>query len=479
MKTTRKNTLIIGAGSGGEFVIQQLKKMPNSEYVPVAILDDNPDKWNTKLQGVLIVSGLESIHYCMEAYKIEHIILAIPTLSNAKQKEIICQVGGYDATFFILPAVFSAKQNQKIVIPELNYSDLIQNRSEFQLHYQDVHQEMRQKTVLITGAGGSIGSEIACQILKCQPKKLILLGHGEGSIFQIGRTLEQEKKRDAAQVELISVIADVSDMDQITRIFKQHKPDIVYHAAAHKHVPLMENNVHEAVKNNVVGTYNVIQASKLVAVEKFVMVSTDKAVNPKNVMGASKRLAEKLTLEIDTTSKTRCSVVRFGNVLGSRGSVFPTLWEQIHRGIPLTITNPEMKRYFMTIPEASKLVISASMLEGRNAIFVLDMGEQLGLDTMIDQLITLSGRNKQDVAMEFVGVRPGEKMSEELFNEAEFSSKVGDKIYEGNYYTQVEELRAIKGLMATYKMMDNELLHQRLLALANQQNSPRNLSIEV
>ncbi|MDT0111457.1 polysaccharide biosynthesis protein [Listeria booriae] len=471
----KKKTLIIGAGLGGQFVIKQLIEQ-NSEYEPVAILDDNPDKWNSRLQGVRILGSLDCFDACIDKYKIEHIILAISTLDDKKRQKIIARINSYNRTYLVLPDVSSTKQNQKIEIPELNYSELLPNRFEFQLNYKEVHKEVRQKTVLITGAGGSIGSELACQILKCHPKKLILLGKGEGSIFQISTLLEQLKKDETYQGEVISVIADICDAEQLFRLFKQHKPDIVYHAAAHKHVPLMENNAYEAVKNNIVGTYNIIQSSKAMQVGNFIMVSTDKAVNPENIMGATKRLAEKLTLEMDTVSKTRCNVVRFGNVLGSRGSVFPKLWEQIHRGLPLTITNPKMKRYFMTIPEASKLVISASLLAQRNAIFVLDMGEQLELDLMVDRLIALSDRNKQDIVMEYVGVRPGEKMSEELFNKEEFSSKVSNKIYEGNYYTSVDEVLAIKDLMASYKGMDNATLRQKLLLVANQ-STPQNISM--
>ncbi|MBC1372544.1 polysaccharide biosynthesis protein [Listeria booriae] len=471
----KKKTLIIGAGLGGQFVIKQLHEL-NSEYVPVAVLDDDSDKWNSRLQGIHIFGGLDCLDACVEKYEIEHIILVISTLSNKKKQKIITQIKSYNITYLILPDVFSIKQDQKVEIPKLNYSKLLPNRFEFQLDYKEVHREMRQKTVLITGAGGSIGSELACQILKCHPQKLILLGKGEGSIFQISTLLEQQKKEESYQGEIIPVIGDICDVEQLFRLFKQHKPDVVYHAAAHKHVPLMENNAYEAVKNNIVGTYNIIQTSKAMQVENFIMVSTDKAVNPENIMGATKRLAEKLTLEMDTVSKTRCNVVRFGNVLGSRGSVFPKLWEQIHRGLPLTITNPEMKRYFMTIPEASKLVISASMLAQRNAIFVLDMGEQVELDLMVDRLIALSARSKQDIVMEYVGVRPGEKMSEELFNKEEFSSKVSNKIYEGNYYTTMSEILAIKELMASYKGMNNAALRQKLLLLANQ-STPQNMSM--
>lgn len=466
-----KKTLVIGAGAGGEFVIQQLKKTKDSRYTPIVILDDDNSKWNKEVLGVSVMGNLNDLNHFVTEYNIEHVILAIPTIDAVKQRAIIEQVGSYEITFFILPSVFSTKQSQKIAIPELNYGDLIQNRAEFQLDYNETQQEMQQKTVLITGAGGSIGSELAHQIFNCRPKRIILLGHGEGSIFQIDSALQQEKSLAPCDVEILSVIADIRDEERIMQIFNTYRPDIVYHAAAHKHVPLMENNIYEAVKNNIIGTYNVINAAKLVDAEEFVMVSTDKAVNPTNVMGASKRLAEKLTLEKDLKSKTVCNVVRFGNVLGSRGSVFPKLWAQIHHGVPLTITNPEMKRYFMTIPEASKLVISASLLKRKNAIFVLDMGEQLGLSAMVDQLIELSGKNKGDISIEYVGVRPGEKMEEELFNQEESSSQISEKMYEGNYHTNEAELAEITHLMNHYKAIEHEELRELLLTLANQQNT--------
>ncbi|EUJ38775.1 capsular polysaccharide biosynthesis protein [Listeria weihenstephanensis FSL R9-0317] len=464
-------TLIIGAGAGGEFVIEQLQTTKNSRYQPVVILDDDTHKVNSELNGVPIVGNITDLRKIIMAHTIEHVILAIPTLNVVMQSKIIDQLRDSDVTLFVLPSVFSTMQSQKVAIPELDYGDLIQNRSEFQLDYQDIQGKISQKTVLITGAGGSIGSEIAHQIFNCYPKRIILLGHGEGSIYQIDSELQQEKLLTSREVEIIPVIADIRDDTRMTQIFKKYMPNIVYHAAAHKHVPLMENNIYEAIKNNVIGTHNVIQASKLVGTEEFVMVSTDKAVNPKNIMGATKRLAEKLTLETDTTSKTICNVVRFGNVLGSRGSVFPKLWNQIHQGTPLTITNSEMKRYFMTIPEASKLVISASMLKQRNAIFVLDMGEQLGLSGMVDQLIKLSGKNKRDILIQYIGVRPGEKMEEELFNQEELSSKVSDKMYEGNYYTSITELNAVKELMRNYATIEHETLRDMLLTMANQHNT--------
>lgn len=464
-------TLIIGAGAGGKFVIEQLQTTKNSRYQPVVILDDDSHKVDLELDGVPVKGNLADLSKVITDEAIKHVILAIPTLDMMTQSKIIDELRAYDVTLFVLPSVFSTRESQKVAIPELDYKDLIQNRSEFELDYKDIKRKLHKKTVLITGAGGSIGSEIAHQIFNCQPERIILLGHGEGSIYQIDSELQQEKMIKSFDVEIVPVIADIRDELRMTQVFHQYKPHIVYHAAAHKHVPLMENNIYEAVKNNIIGTHNVIQASKQNAAEEFVMVSTDKAVNPKNIMGASKRLAEKLTLENDMTSKTVCNVVRFGNVLGSRGSVFPKLWTQIHQGVPLTITNPEMKRYFMTIPEASKLVISASMLKRRNAIFVLDMGEQLGLSGMVDQLIELSGKNKRDVSIEYVGVRPGEKMEEELFNQEELSSKVTDKMYEGNYYTSLRELDSIKHLMRTYTTIEHETLRSLLLTLANTHNA--------
>ncbi|MBC1605353.1 polysaccharide biosynthesis protein [Listeria rocourtiae] len=461
-------TLIIGAGAGGKFVTEQLQTTKKSRYQPVIIIDDDSQKLNTMLNGVPIIGRIRDMKKLIKDYAIEHVILAIPTLNISMQSKLTDKLRDCDVTLFVLPSVFSTAQSQKVAIPELDYGDLIQSREEFKLDYQEVQQKISEKTVLITGAGGSIGSEIAHQIFNCHPKRIILLGHGEGSIYQIDSKLQQEKLRTSYDVDIIPVIADIRNNVRMIEIFKEYIPDIVYHAAAHKHVPLMENNIYEAIKNNVIGTHNVIQASKLVGAEEFVMVSTDKAVNPSNVMGATKRLAEKLTLETDTTSKTVCNVVRFGNVLGSRGSVFPKLWNQIHQGIPLTITNAAMKRYFMTIPEASKLVISASMLKKRNTIFVLDMGEQLGLSDMVDRLVKLSGKNKHDIEIQYIGVRPGEKMEEELFNKEELSNKVSEKLYEGIYYTSAAELKAIKELLRNYNKIEQEMLREELLKIANQ-----------
>jgi Predicted nucleoside-diphosphate sugar epimerases len=270
--------------------------------------------------------------------------------------------------------------------------------------------------VLVTGAGGSIGSEICRQICKFQPKKLLLLGHGENSIYSIDMELRQAYQN---EIELIPIIADIRDRDRIYGIIAQYVPDVVYHAAAHKHVPLMEFNATEAVKNNIFGTKNVAEAANTFGVGCFVMISTDKAVNPLNIMGATKRFAEMIVQNLAKESSTKFVAVRFGNVLGSRGSVIPLFQKQIAAGGPVTVTHPEMTRYFMTIPEASRLVLQASTLARGGEVFVLNMGEPVKIVDLARNLITLSGYTEEEIGIKFSGIRPGEKLFEELLNEDE------------------------------------------------------------
>lgn len=293
-----------------------------------------------------------------------------------------------------------------------------------------ISNELTQKTILVTGAGGSIGSEICRQVCKFTPEKIIILGHGENSIYHIHQELTRIYKE---QIEVVPIIADVQDKERMKKIMQDYKPYVVYHAAAHKHVPLMEYNPQEAIKNNILGTRNTAEAAKLAEVSKFVMVSTDKAVNPPNVMGASKRIAEMVIQSMNNeTSKTDFVAVRFGNVLGSRGSVIPLFKKQIEAGGPVTVTHPEMTRYFMTIPEASRLVLQAGALATGGEVFVLDMGKPVKIVDLAKNLIRLSGYKEEDIGIEFSGVRPGEKLFEELLNKDEIHpEQVYEKIYRG------------------------------------------------
>ncbi|EUJ30968.1 capsular polysaccharide biosynthesis protein [Listeria floridensis FSL S10-1187] len=461
----KRKTLIIGAGAGGEFVIEQMQSVKNSSYTAVAVLDDDSSKKD--VLGVPVVGNISDAGKYIFELGVEHVILAIPTLDVKKRHGIVSEFKKFDITYYVLPSVFSTAQSQQVAIPTLDYSKLLMDRPEFALDYKAVKEQFENKTILITGAGGSIGSEISRQVFRCNPKRLVLLGHGEGSIYKIDSDLREAQEELSQSTEIVTVLADIRDKEMMHVIFNEQKPDIIYHAAAHKHVPLMENNIYEAINNNVIGTNNVLEAAKASGAEQFVMISTDKAVNPSNNMGATKRLAEKLTLASDGDNGMCCNVVRFGNVLGSRGSVFPKLWKQLHTYVPLTITNPEMKRYFMTIPEASKLVIEASLLKEPHAIFVLDMGEQLRISDMVDELIELAGKNKEDVSIDYIGVRPGEKMEEELFNNCEKAKKVGDKLYEGYYTTSTNELDKIHELMFTYKAKSPVELREELIEQAN------------
>lgn len=314
-------------------------------------------------------------------------------------------------------------------LKKVEVEDLL-GRAPVELDMAMISKELTHKTILVTGAGGSIGSEICRQICKFSPERIILLGHGENSIYLIHRELNKKYK---GQFEIVPVIADVQDRELMFEIMENYQPYVVYHAAAHKHVPLMEYNPKEAVKNNINGTKNTAEAAKSAKVNKFVMISTDKAVNPPNVMGASKRVAEMIIQSLNTEdSVTDFVAVRFGNVLGSRGSVIPLFKEQIAAGGPVTVTHPEMTRYFMTIPEAARLVLQAGALATGGEVFVLDMGKPVKIIDLAKNLIRLSGFKEEDIGIEFSGIRPGEKLFEELLKEDEIHpEQVYEKIYRG------------------------------------------------
>ena len=316
----------------------------------------------------------------------------------------------------------------------------------------------------MTGAGGSIGSEICRQISLFNPKTFILLGHGENSIYSIEMELKEIFRN--TDIDFVTEIADVQDASKMVSVMGRYQPDVVYHAAAHKHVPLMERNPEEAVKNNLIGTLNAANAASWNGVKTFVMISSDKAVNPTSVMGATKRLSEMVVQNLDRKSKTKFVAVRFGNVLGSRGSVIPLFKKQIQKGGPVTVTHPEMVRFFMTIPEASRLVIQAGALADGGEIFVLDMGEPVKIVDLAKNLIKLSGHSVDDIGIEYSGIRPGEKLYEELLNKEEVHS---DHVYPNIYVGKTSELylEEIDELIETFSDMDQEALRSRLLQLAN------------
>ncbi|MDZ5710900.1 nucleoside-diphosphate sugar epimerase/dehydratase [Jeotgalibacillus haloalkalitolerans] len=460
-----KRTLIIGAGAAGTMVARQLLQGKDCDLKPVAFIDDNPHKHNLDVLGLPVYGGTGRVVEAVEKLKIQKIIIAIPSLNKKQLNKIYTECAKSNTDTKILPMIEDLISGKVSVsqMREVQVEDLL-GRKPVELDLELLSGTLKNKIILVTGAGGSIGSEICRQLIKFQPSKMILLGHGENSIYNIEMELRLE--HDVAHTEFITEIADVQDAQKMMEIMYEYKPDIVYHAAAHKHVPLMERNPEEAVKNNIIGTRNVAQASSWNGVDTFVMISTDKAVNPTNVMGASKKLAEMIVQGMDQISNTKFVAVRFGNVLGSRGSVIPHFKKQIERGGPVTVTHPEMIRYFMTIPEASRLVIQAGALAEGGEIFVLDMGEPVRIVDLAKNMITLSGNSLEDIDIVFTGIRPGEKLYEELLNQDEVRS---EQIYPKIYIGQRAELYLdeIESIIDNFSLMEKENLKQKLLELAN------------
>ena len=354
---------------------------------------------------------------------------------------------------------------------DVQVEDLL-GRNPVELDMESISEYLTNKVVLVTGAGGSIGSEICRQISKFNPEKLILVGHGENSIYMIETELRDLYKN--SEIEFITEIADLQDEVKMDMVMKTYCPHVVYHAAAHKHVPLMERNPEEAVKNNIIGTMNTAKAASTHEVETFVMISTDKAVNPTSVMGGTKRLAEMIIQYMDKTSDTKFVVVRFGNVLGSRGSVIPRFKQQIKDGGPVTVTHPDMIRYFMTIPEASRLVIQAGALANGGETFVLDMGDPVKIVDLAKNLIILSGNTIEDIGIEFTGIRPGEKLFEELFKDNEVDEQaVYPKIYVGK--TTNLSIEQIEKIISSYPILDRDTLREEILKLANDNGQMKKL----
>lgn len=432
-------TMIVGAGKGGNLLIHQMLTTPSMGMKPVIAVDDDIKKRNIELKNNIKVKGTTNdIQNLVVKYDIKKIVIAIPSLDKKKLNIVHKAALETGVEVLIMPNIDDVMAGKLEVsqLKKVEVEDLL-GREPIELDDDGIFEQVHNKTILVTGAGGSIGSEICRQIVKFKPRKLLLLGHGENSIYLIH---EELKEKLLGSVELIPIIADVQDFNRINNIMNHYKPTIVYHAAAHKHVPLMEINPMEAIKNNIYGTRNTAKAAINADVDKFVLVSTDKAVNPPNVMGASKRIAEMIIQNLDRKSeKTSLVAVRFGNVLGSRGSVIPKFKKQIEMGGPITVTHPDMTRYFMTIPEASRLVIQAGALARGGEIFVLDMGEPVKIVDLAKNLIELSGHNINEIGIEFSGIRPGEKLYEELLNENEIHpEQIYPKIYIGRA-TEIEE----------------------------------------
>lgn len=463
-KKKKKPTLIVGAGRGGSLLIRQMLRSPEMGLEPVLAVDDDTQKRKlTIAEGVKVQGTIDDIPNLVNKYRIKRIIIAIPTLKPDRLKEInnICNSTGIE--LFKMPSIEQVLAGELEVnqLKRVEVEDLL-GRDPVELDMAMISKELTHKTIMVTGAGGSIGSEICRQVCKFEPERIILLGHGENSIYLIHQELNAIYKD---KIEIIPIIADVQNGERIQEIMDEYKPYAVYHAAAHKHVPLMEYNPIEAFRNNVLGTRNVATAAKNAEVRKFVMVSTDKAVNPPNVMGASKRVAEMVVQSLNGENcKTNFVAVRFGNVLGSRGSVIPLFKKQIEAGGPVTVTHPDMTRYFMTIPEASRLVLQAGALAQGGEVFVLDMGEPVKIVDLARNLIRLSGKTEDEIQIKFSGIRPGEKMYEELLNENEIHpEQVYEKIYRGKVKDfSKEEVDAI------IEDLGNDFNKDKILKIANE-----------
>lgn len=409
-----KRVLIIGAGDAGALVVRELQKSPQLNLTPVGFLDDDPAKQRHSIHGVTVIGVVEDLPSIIEIHHINQVIIAIPSAPGklVRQVDRVCRIKGI--TSRTMPGIYELIGGKVSVnrLREVEITDLLR-REHVHINDEAVGAALEGKRVLVTGAGGSIGRELCRQIARRNPSQLVLLGHGENSIFEILLELQQ----DYSHLSFAPVIADVRNAERLASVFEQHQPQVVFHAAAHKHVPLMEANIVEAITNNVIGTRNVVQVALDTNVERFVIISTDKAVRPASIYGATKRLAEMIVLDAARNSGRAFTVVRFGNVLGSRGSIIPIFKQQIASGGPVTITHPDMYRFFMTIPEAVYLVLqAASMVKGAET-FVLDMGQPVRILDLAEDLIRLSGLEPhRDIEISYTGIRPGEKLTEELWD---------------------------------------------------------------
>lgn len=429
-KDTETHAIIVGAGNCGMLIAKEMMGPSFAQTKIVGFIDDDNNKYHMSILGLPVLGNRYDLPRLVKEKHIHEIIIAMPSVSRTEISEIINLGKTTGAKLKIIPALndlISGKISVK-KLRDVSVEDLL-GREPIVADLNGILGYVHNKTVMVTGAGGSIGSELCRQVAPFAPDKLLLLGHGENSIY----TIEMELRKKFPELEIVTVIADVQDRSRLMDVFRTFRPHVVFHAAAHKHVPLMERNPSEAIKNNVFGTRNVADGADRFGAERFVMISSDKAVNPTSVMGATKRIAEMYVQSLNTTSQTKFSAVRFGNVLGSRGSVIPAFKQQIAAGGPVTVTHPEMVRYFMTIPEAVQLVIQSGSFAKGGEVFVLDMGEPVKILTLAEDLITLSGFEPyKDIDITFSGIREGEKLYEELLTDEEnLGSTQHDRIFIG------------------------------------------------
>ena len=481
--TTR--TLIVGAGAAGLMIVREIQSNPHANLLPVGFVDDEPDKLHTFIRGVRVLGARAELRQLLKETRAGLVVIAMPTAPGKVIREIVAVCEQAQTPIKIIPGLYELLDGAVSVnqLRTVQIEDLLRRES-VQIDGAAVQALLRGKRVLVTGGGGSIGSELCRQILRCNPAELVILGHGENSVFEIGNELQHFLARTPAAIVaprplVRSVIADVRFPERLRAVFDEVRPQVVFHTAAHKHVPLMEANPSEAITNNVLGTRNVLAAAQAVSVERFIMISTDKAVNPTSIMGASKRVAELLVHEAAAVSGRPYAAVRFGNVLGSRGSVVLTFKQQIAAGGPITITDPEMTRFFMTIPEAVQLVLQAAVLGRGGEVFMLDMGEPVKILDLARDLIELSGLQEgRDIDIVITGIRPGEKLYEELFVPGEtYQPTAHEKIMIAAQASQRRARRlpaAVDDLVAAARANDANAIRAGLLHLVPEFTPPDN-----
>ncbi len=442
------SVMVIGAGEAGNVIIKEIVNSNFSTMVIKCVIDDDKGKWGRYIQGIKVAGGRDKIVECADIYEVDEIIVALPSASRADIREILEICKDTNCKLRSLPGMYQLVNGEVNVskLRDVEVEDLL-GRDPISVDLDSILGYVQGKVVLVTGGGGSIGSELCRQIATHKPKQLVIVDIYENSVYDI----QQELKQKYPDLDMVVLIASVRNTNRMNYIFSQYKPHIVYHAAAHKHVPLMEDSPTEAIKNNVFGTFKTAQAAAMSGVQRFVMISTDKAVNPTNIMGASKRICEMIIQTFDKHYDTEFVAVRFGNVLGSNGSVIPLFRKQIAAGGPVTVTHPDIIRYFMTIPEAVSLVLQAGAYAKGGEIFVLDMGEPVKILTLAENLIKLSGyRVGEDIKIEFTGLRPGEKLYEELLMEEEGMRDTANKMIhigkpieldEQEFFCQLKELK--------------------------------------
>ena len=457
-KDNNISVMIIGAGEAANVIIKEIINSNFSTMKIKCIIDDDKGKWGRFIQGIKVVGGRDKIIECADLYQIDQIIIAVPSITRTEMKAILDTCKETNCKLRSLPGMYQLVNGDVSVskLRDVEVEDLL-GREPIQVDLDSILGYVKDKTILVTGGGGSIGSELCRQIATHSPKQLIVIDIYENSVYDV----QQELKVSHPDLDLVVLIASVRNTNRMNWIFDHYKPDIVYHAAAHKHVPLMEDSPNEAIKNNVFGTFKVAQAAAMSGVKRFVMISTDKAVNPTNIMGASKRICEMIIQTFNKHYDTEFVAVRFGNVLGSNGSVIPLFKKQIAEGGPVTVTHPDIIRYFMTIPEAVSLVLQAGAYAKGGEIFVLDMGSPVKILDLAKNLIRLSGyKVGEDIKIEFTGLRPGEKLFEELLMDEEGMKETDNKLIHIGRPIELDEeefFAILKELNDTSKLEDQDI----------------------